>query len=91
MVPKPGPVPANAVRRRKPRRKGWWAGEVIGRVSAWWEQAVRASGNPAGAAEAEMRWRPHGSFGYHYDGRARFFLRLSDECADAMLKLMGWE
>ena len=26
---------------------------------------------------------------YHYDGSGRFFLRLGDECAGAMLKLMG--
>jgi hypothetical protein len=26
---------------------------------------------------------------YRYDGSGRFFLRLGDECADAMLKLMG--
>ena len=26
---------------------------------------------------------------YRYDGSGRFFLRLGDECADAMFKLMG--
>lgn len=26
---------------------------------------------------------------YRYDGSGRFFLRLGDECADAMLNLMG--
>ena len=54
------------------------------------KDAAQASGNAAGAAEAEMQWRLHGSnLGYHYDGSGRFFLRLGDECAAAMLKLMG--
>jgi hypothetical protein len=29
--------------------------------------------------------------GYHYDGSGRFFIRLGDECAAAMLKLRGGE
>jgi alpha-galactosidase len=54
------------------------------------KDAVQANGNAAGTAEADMQWRLHGSNqGYHYDGSGRFFLRLGDECADAMLKLMG--
>ncbi len=54
------------------------------------KDAAQANGNAAGTAEAEMQWRLHGSnLGYHYDGSGRFFLRLGDECAEAMLKLMG--
>ena len=54
------------------------------------KDAVQASGDPTAVAEADMQWRLHGSnLGYHYDGSGRFFLRLGDECADAMLKLMG--
>jgi alpha-galactosidase len=35
-------------------------------------------------------WTLYGSNqGYHYDGSGRFFIRLGDECANAMLKLMG--
>jgi hypothetical protein len=37
-----------------------------------------------------MQWHLHGSnLGYHYDGSGRFSIRLGDECANAMLKLMG--
>lgn len=54
------------------------------------KDAVQANGNAAATAEADMQWRLHGSNqGYHYDGSGRFFLRLGDECAEAMLKLMG--
>lgn len=54
------------------------------------KDAAQANGNAAEIAEAEMQWRLHGSNqGYHYDGSGRFFLRLGDECADAMMKLMG--
>jgi alpha-galactosidase len=56
------------------------------------KDAVQANGNAAETAEADMQWRLHGSnLGYHYDGSGRFFLRLGDECAEAMLKLMGRE
>ncbi len=40
--------------------------------------------------DADQQWILHGSnAGYHYDGSGRFFIRLGDECASAMLKLMG--
>lgn len=36
------------------------------------------------------QWTLYGSNqGYHYDGSGRFFIRLGDEFANAMLKLMG--
>ena len=38
----------------------------------------------------EEEWPLYGSNqGYHYDGSARFFIRLGDGFATAMLKLMG--
>ena len=46
-----------------------------------------------GAKDVKFRqqdWPLYGSnLGYHYDGSGRFFIRLGDECATAMLKLMG--
>ncbi len=54
------------------------------------KDTVQANGNATETAEADMQWRLHGSnLGYHYDGSGRFFLRLGDECAGAMIKLMG--
>jgi hypothetical protein len=38
--------------------------------------------------KAEQQWILHGSnLGYHYDGSGRFFIRLGDEFASAILKL----
>jgi hypothetical protein len=43
-----------------------------------------------GAWRTKPEWPLYGSNqGYHYDGSGRFFIRLGDECATAMLKLMG--
>ena len=43
-----------------------------------------------GVWRAKPEWPLYGSNqGYHYDGSGRFFIRLGDECATAMLKLMG--
>lgn len=44
--------------------------------------------NPEEYNKAEQQWILHGSnLGYHYDGSARFFIRLGDEFTKAMLKL----
>lgn len=44
--------------------------------------------NPVEYQKAEQQWILHGSnLGYHYDGSARFFIRLGDEFAQAILKL----
>jgi len=52
--------------------------------------AINASGDKAAAQAAEQQWILHGSnLGYHYDGSGRFFIRLGDEFATAMLRLMG--
>jgi hypothetical protein len=52
--------------------------------------AARTSGDAAEIKRTEEQWSLHGSnLGYHYDGSGRFFIRLGDECANAMLKLMG--
>jgi Carbohydrate esterase, sialic acid-specific acetylesterase len=52
--------------------------------------AANATGDKAAAQLAEQQWLLHGSnLGYHYDGSGRFFIRLGDEFASAMLKLMG--
>ena len=60
---------------------------------AIWRMKKDALQGKADAAElesADLQWRMHGSnLGYHYDGSGRFFIRLGDECANAMLKLMG--
>ncbi len=59
-------------------------------VAIWRMRKDAAQGNPAETEKADMQWRLHGSNqGYHYDGSGRFFIRLGDECAGAMLKLMG--
>lgn len=61
-------------------------------VAIWRMQrdAAKAKGNAAENERMEQQWILHGSnLGYHYDGSGRFFIRLGDECADAMLKLMG--
>lgn len=51
---------------------------------------AHTSGDAAEIKRTEERWSLHGSnLGYHYDGSGRFFIRLGDECANAMLKLMG--
>jgi alpha-galactosidase len=53
------------------------------------KDAARAAGDPAESQRAEEQWILHGSnLGYHYDGSGRFFVRLGDEFAAAMLKLM---
>ncbi len=53
-------------------------------------ESVTANGDKAAAQVAEQQWILHGSnLGYHYDGSGRFFIRLGDELASAMLKLMG--
>jgi hypothetical protein len=52
--------------------------------------AARTSGNAAEIERTSQQWSLHGSnLGYHYDGSGRFFIRFGDECATAMLKLMG--
>ena len=52
--------------------------------------ALQGSGTAAENEKADLQWRLYGSnLGYHYDGSGRFFIRLGDECATAMLKLMG--
>ncbi len=52
-------------------------------------EAARARGDAAEIERAGQQWPLHGSnLGYHYDGSGRFFIRLGDECATAMLKLM---
>ncbi|MFM7182896.1 MAG: sialate O-acetylesterase [Verrucomicrobiales bacterium] len=54
------------------------------------KDAAQADGNADAAQRADEQWRLHGSNqGYHYDGSGRFFIRLGDEMANAMLKLMG--
>lgn len=59
-------------------------------VAIWRMRRDEAQGSPADKENADMQWRLHGSnLGYHYDGSGRFFIRLGDECAGAMLKLMG--
>lgn len=59
-------------------------------VAIWRMRHDANQGNPAEAEKTDMQWRLHGSNqGYHYDGSGRFFIRLGDECAGAMLKLMG--
>ncbi|HEX8911985.1 MAG TPA: sialate O-acetylesterase [Humisphaera sp.] len=53
-------------------------------------EAAKEAGNAADVERAEQQWILHGSnLGYHYDGSGRFFVRFGDECANAMLKLMG--
>ncbi len=52
--------------------------------------AAQTSGNAAEIETTDQQWILHGSnLGYHYDGSGRFFIRFGDECANAMLKLMG--
>lgn len=54
------------------------------------KDAAQGTVNAAELERMEQQWRLHGSnLGYHYDGSGRFFIRLGDECASAMLKLMG--
>lgn len=63
-------------------------------VSLWRmkKDALRASGNakPEELNDADAQWILHGSnLGYHYEGSGRFFIRLGDEMASTMIKLMG--
>ncbi len=61
-------------------------------VAIWRMQrdAAKEKGNAAENDRMDQQWILHGSnLGYHYDGSGRFFIRFGDECADAMLKLMG--
>jgi Carbohydrate esterase, sialic acid-specific acetylesterase len=62
-------------------------------VVALWRMkrdAAKEKGNAEESKQAELQWPLYGSnLGYHYDGSGRFFIRLGDECANAMLKLMG--
>jgi len=52
--------------------------------------AAKEKGNAEESKQAELQWPLYGSnLGYHYDGSGRFFIRLGDACANAMLKLMG--
>lgn len=54
------------------------------------KDAARSNGIAAEIERAEQQWPLYGSNqGYHYDGSGRFFIRLGDECATAMLKLMA--
>ncbi len=53
------------------------------------KEAAQAKGDAAEIERAGQQWSLYGSNqGYHYDGSGRFFIRLGDECASAMLKLM---
>ena len=54
------------------------------------KDAAQSKGDAAEIERAGQQWPLYGSNqGYHYDGSGRFFIRLGDECAAAMLKLMG--
>jgi hypothetical protein len=54
------------------------------------KDTANEKGDAAEIERADQQWRLYGSNqGYHYDGSGRFFIRLGDECATAMLKLMG--
>jgi hypothetical protein len=53
------------------------------------KDAASSTGDKAATLLADQQWILHGSNqGYHYDGSGRFFIRLGDELATAMLKLM---
>lgn len=58
-------------------------------VALWrMKREVTPKTDAAGYEKAEQQWILHGSnLGYHYDGSGRFFIRLGDEFASAMLKL----
>ena len=59
-------------------------------VALWRFQrdTAKEKGNAAEAERTDQQWILHGSnLGYHYDGSGRFFIRLGDEFAAAMLKL----
>jgi len=61
-------------------------------VAIWRMQrdAAKENGNITEIRRTDEQWPLYGSNqGYHYDGSGRFFIRLGDECANAMLKLMG--
>lgn len=89
----------------KAQRQAALAPELAGNVAAiesWplttpevgiWKMkkdAIATSGDAAAIKQADEQWILHGSNqGYHYDGSGRFFIRLGDEFATAMLKLMG--
>jgi alpha-galactosidase len=52
------------------------------------KDAARADGSPEDIKRTEEQWILHGSnLGYHYDGSGRFFIRLGDEFAQAIMKL----
>lgn len=54
------------------------------------KDAAQGNGNAPETGRAAKQWPLYGSnLGYHYDGSGRFFIRLGDECANAMLKLSG--
>jgi hypothetical protein len=54
------------------------------------KDAARSNGDAAEIERTEQQWPLYGSNqGYHYDGSGRFFIRFGDECATAMLKLIG--
>ncbi len=58
-------------------------------VALWRMKREATPKTDASAYEkAEQQWIIHGSnLGYHYDGSGRFFIRLGDEFASAILKL----
>jgi alpha-galactosidase len=91
-----------AVAQRKAARAPELAGTVAA-VESWplttpevaiWrmkkDAARAANANAMELQRAEEQWILHGSNqGYHYDGSGRFFIRLGDGFATAMLTLMG--
>ncbi|MCE9520396.1 MAG: sialate O-acetylesterase [Verrucomicrobia bacterium] len=70
------------------QRKAASAPELAGTVAA--VESWPLTTPEVGAWRTKPEWPLYGSnAGYHYDGSGRFFIRLGDECATAMLKLMG--
>ena len=70
------------------QRKAASAPELAGTVAA--VESWPLTTPEVGAWRTKPEWPLYGSNqGYHYDGSGRFFIRLGDECAAAMLKLMG--
>jgi hypothetical protein len=90
-----------AVAQRKAARAPELAGTVAA-IESWplttpevaiWrmkkDAARAANANAMEMQRAEEQWILHGSNqGYHYDGSGRFFIRLGDGFATAMLTLM---
>jgi len=69
------------------QRKAASAPELAGSVAA--VESWPLTTPEVGAWRTKPEWNLYGSNqGYHYDGSGRFFIRLGDECASAMLKLM---